>query len=83
MKPVELVARAIGNHTDSGDLVLDPFGGSGTTLIAANDLGRRAALIELDPRYVDVICRRYQEHTGDVPVLAATGEPHDFTGGAR
>lgn len=79
MKPVELVARAIGNHTDNGELILDPFGGSGTTLIAANDLGRKAALIELDPRYVDVICRRYQEHTGDVPILAATKEPHDFT----
>lgn len=78
MKPVELVARAISNHTDDGDLVLDPFGGSGTTLIAANDLGRRAALLELDPRYVDVICRRYQQHTGDQPILAATGEPHDF-----
>lgn len=80
MKPVELVARAISNHTDDGDLVLDPFGGSGTTLIAANDLGRRAALLELDPRYVDVICRRYQQHTGDVPILAATGEAHDFVG---
>lgn len=82
MKPVELVARAISNHTDSGDLVLDPFGGSGTTLIAANDLGRRAALIELDPRYVDVICRRYQQHTGDQPILEATSVAHDFTAGA-
>lgn len=81
MKPVELVARAIANHTNDGDLILDPFGGSGTTLIAANDLGRRAALIELDPRYVDVICRRYQEHTGDTPILEATSKPHDFTGG--
>ena len=62
-------------------LVLDPFGGSGSTLIACHGTGRKARLIELDPKYVDVICRRYQEHTGDKPVLEATGEPHDFTEG--
>lgn len=78
MKPVELVARAISNHTDPGDLVLDPFAGSGTTVIAANDLSRVAALMELDPRYVDVICRRYQQHTGQVPILERTGKPHNF-----
>ena len=61
-----------------GDLILDPFGGSGTTVIAAHALKRRAALIELSPAYVDVIARRYQEHTGEVPVLESTGEAHDF-----
>jgi site-specific DNA-methyltransferase (adenine-specific) len=53
--------------------------GSGSTLIAAHSTGRRAVLMELDPGYVDVICRRYQEHTGTKPILEATGEPHDFT----
>lgn len=80
MKPVDLIDRALLNSTVPGALVLDPFGGSGSTLIACHQARRVARLIELDPRYVDVICRRYQEHTGTKPVRAATGEPHDFTG---
>ncbi|MEH6413864.1 site-specific DNA-methyltransferase [Pseudomonas sp. CGJS7] len=64
MKPVALVERAIRNSSKSRDLVLDPFGGSGTTMIAAEKTGRRARLIELDPKYADVIVRRWQEHTG-------------------
>lgn len=79
MKPVELITRALNNSADAGAVVLDPFAGSGSTLIAAHLTGRVARLIELDPRYVDVICRRYQEATGDKPVLQATGKPHDFT----
>jgi DNA modification methylase len=58
MKPVALVERAISNSSKAKDIVLDPFGGSGTTMIAASRLGRRARLIELDPRYVDVIVAR-------------------------
>ena len=54
MKPVALVERAIRNSSKSRDIVLDPFGGSGTTLIAAERTGRRARLIELDPKYADV-----------------------------
>jgi DNA modification methylase len=61
MKPVELVERAVQNSTKRGDIVLDPFGGSGTTLIAADRLGRRARLVELDPRYCDVIRQRYEQ----------------------
>ena len=61
MKPVELVERAIRNSSRSGNVVLDPFGGSGTTLIAAEKSGRLARLIELDPKYVDVIVRRWQD----------------------
>lgn len=76
MKPVELVERALANSTSVGDLVLDPFGGSGTTLIAAHRLGRRAALIEKGPGYTDVICRRWAEHTGEPVIHAETGEPH-------
>ncbi len=60
MKPVELVERAIRNSSRPGDVVLDSFGGSGTTMIAAEKSGRCARLIELDPKYVDVIVRRWQ-----------------------
>ena len=70
MKPVELVERAIRNSSRPGNVVLDPFGGSGTTLIAAEKSGRKARLIELDPKYVDVIVRRWQDWTG----LQATRE---------
>ena len=64
MKPVELVERTIRNSSRPGDIVLDPFGGSGTTLIAAEKSGRIGWLIELDPKYVDVIVRRWQDWTG-------------------
>ena len=64
MKPVALVERAIRNSSKTRDIVLDPFGGSGTTLIAAERTGRRARLIELDPKYADVIVQRWQEFTG-------------------
>ena len=78
-KPVELIEKALETASKRGALVYDPFGGSGSTLIAAHRTGRVARLVELDPSYVDVICRRYQEHTGDKPILESTGEPHDFT----
>lgn len=64
MKPVELVERCIHNSSKPGDTVLDCFGGSGTTLIAAEKAGRYARLMELDPKYVDVIVRRWQGWTG-------------------
>ena len=69
MKPVELVERAIRNSSKSRDIVLDLFGGSGTTLIAAERAGRSARLLELDPKYVDVIVERWQNLTGGVAVL--------------
>ena len=71
MKPVELVERAIRNSSRPGNVVLDPFGGSGTTLIAAEKSGRIARLIELDPKYVDVIVRRWQDFTGQQAVRVA------------
>ncbi len=74
MKPVALVERAIRNSSKSRDIVLDPFGGSGTTLIAAERSGRRARLIELDPKYADVIVQRWQDSTGGAALLAETGE---------
>ena len=64
MKPVDLVSRAILNSSKTRDIVLDLFGGSGSTLIACEKTKRRARLIELDPRYVDVIIRRWQEISG-------------------
>jgi DNA modification methylase len=67
--PVALPSAYIAAMTDIGDFVLDPFAGSGTTLIAAHDLGRRAAVIELDPAYCDVIRARYAKHT-DQPEFA-------------
>ena len=73
MKPVELVERAIRNSSRAGDVVLDPFGGSGSTLIAAEKSGRRARLIELDPKYVDVIVRRWQDWTGQKATRKADG----------
>lgn len=70
MKPVELVERAIVNSSKTRDIVLDPFGGSGTTLIAAEKSGRQARLMELDPKYVDVIVRRWESFTGKQAILA-------------
>jgi DNA modification methylase len=64
MKPVALVERAIENSSLKGDVVLDTFAGSGTTLIACETTGRTACLVEIDPRYVDVIVRRWQAFTG-------------------
>jgi hypothetical protein len=62
--PVELVERAVENSSRRGDTVLDPFAGSGTTLIACERLERKACLIELDPRYADVICERWEQYGG-------------------
>jgi DNA modification methylase len=73
MKPVELVERAIRNSSKSRDTVLDPFGGSGSTLIACEKAGRQARLIELEPKYCDVIVRRYQEFSGKEATLEADG----------
>jgi DNA modification methylase len=79
MKPVELVTRALENSTRPGESVADPFAGSGTTLIACHGLGRLAFLIEVDPAYCDVICRRFQDHTGIKPRRVGQRQPTDFT----
>ena len=75
MKPVGLFEYQLLNNTKGGDLVLDSFGGSGTTMIAAEKNGRTALLMELDPRYCDVIVKRWQEFTGKQAIHAATGKP--------
>lgn len=77
MKPVELVERALRNSSRPGNVVLDAFGGSGTTLIAAEKSGRRARLMELDPKYVDVIVRRWQDWSGKAAVRELDGVAFD------
>jgi DNA modification methylase len=64
MKPVELVERALRNSGKTRDTILDPFGGSGTTLIACERANRQARVIELDPKYCDVSVRRWEAFTG-------------------
>jgi len=73
MKPVELVERALVNSSKTGDIVADLFGGSGSTLIACERRGRAARLMELDPKYADVIVKRWQEFAGKVATLEADG----------
>jgi DNA modification methylase len=74
MKPVALIERMLKNNAKPGALVLDAFGGSGSTLMACERLGMVARLIELSPVYTDVIVRRWQEYTGKGATLEATGQ---------
>lgn len=73
MKPVELFAALLRNSCPPGGRVLDPFGGSGTSLIAAEAEGRSASLVELDPRYADVIVRRWEQVTGKTAARVPAG----------
>ncbi len=75
VKPVALMADLILDSSAEGDVILDPFGGSGTTLIAAERTARTACLVEIDPRYVDVIVKRFEAATGEIAIHAETGEP--------
>lgn len=77
VKPAAMVADAIKDCSPRDGIVLDPFGGSGTTLIAAEQTGRQARLIEIDPHYCDVIVRRWQGLTGQKAVLESTGQAFD------
>ena len=83
VKPVALVADAIRDVSRRGEVVLDPFAGSGTTLIAAQKTRRKARLIELDPLYVDVICRRWAAFAGEPARLEPGGESFDEVAAAR
>lgn len=65
MKPVNLIAYLIKNSSKENDVVLDLFGGSGTTLIACESLNRKCRMLELDEKYCDVIIQRYEELTGN------------------
>jgi site-specific DNA-methyltransferase (adenine-specific) len=77
MKPVELFEYQMLNNTKGSDLVLDSFAGSGTTAIACEKHGRHARLMELDPKYCDVIIKRWQDFTGQQATLEATGQTYD------
>jgi DNA modification methylase len=83
MKPVELVERAVRNSSKGRDTVLDPFGGSGTTLIACEKAGRQARVIELEPKYCDVIIRRWEEFTGRQATLDGDGRTFTDVAGER
>jgi DNA modification methylase len=79
VKPVAMVADAIMDVSDRGEIVLDPFGGSGTTLIAAEQTGRSARLVEIDPLYCDVIVRRWEKQTGQSAELVSSNETFERT----
>jgi len=74
MKPVDLFEYQMANSTKQGDIVLDSFGGSGTTLIAAERIHRKARLMELDPAYCDVIVKRWEDFTGKKAILEEAPE---------
>jgi DNA modification methylase len=83
VKPTALVTDAMRDCSRRGDIVLDPFLGSGTTVIAAERVGRRGFGLEIDPAYVDVVVRRWQAYTGRDAILADTGQTFEEVAAAR
>src|SRR3954470_7501502 len=83
VRPVALVADAIKDVSKRKGVVLDPFCGSGTTVIAAEKTGRRARAIELAPKFVDVAVRRWERYTGKTAVLEASGQTFEDVETAR
>lgn len=81
MKPVALVEKLLKSNARRGDLIVDAFGGSGSTLIAADRLGMSARLMELDPAYVDVIVKRWQDFTGRRAIHAESGKEYPIAPG--
>jgi DNA modification methylase len=77
VKPVAMIIDAIKDTSKRGEIVLDPFGGSGSTLIAAEKAKRKARLIEIEPKYCAITIRRWQELTGRKALLSSTGEAFD------
>jgi DNA modification methylase len=74
VKPVALIADAMRDCSRRGSVILDPFAGSGTSIMAAEKIGRRAFCMEIEPRYVDVAIRRWQQYTGKDAILESTGQ---------
>jgi DNA modification methylase len=83
MKPVDLISYPILNSSRNGDIVLDTFGGAGSTLIAYAKHGREARLLEIDPKYCDVIIRRWQEWSGEKALLEGNGRCYQDLAGER
>ncbi len=83
VKPVELVERALLNSSKAGDIVADLFGGSGSTLIGCERRGRKARLMEIDPKYADCIVKRYQDYTGKKAVLDGDGRTFEEVAAER
>jgi DNA modification methylase len=82
-KPVGIVERAIGNSSKAGDVVLDLFGGSGSTLIGCEQTGRACFILEIDPRYCDVICQRFMNFTGKQATLEGSGATFEHVKAGR
>lgn len=80
-KPIEFMVDIIDNFSDPQQIIIDLFLGSGSTLIACEQKNRTCYGLELDPSYIDVICKRWQTLTGTMPILESTGEAHDFLEG--
>jgi DNA modification methylase len=76
-KPVELICKAISNSSKIEDIIIDCFGGSGSTLIACEKLGRKANLMELDPKYCDAIIQRWQQFTGKEAIHEQSGKTYN------
>ena len=83
MKPVPLIENALNNSSKAGDIVLDLFGGSGSTLIACEKTGRVCRMMELAPHYCDVIVRRWQDFTGQKATLESSGKTFDEVANGR
>jgi DNA modification methylase len=83
MKPVELIERALVNSSKDGDIVVDLFGGAGSTMIGCERKGRKARLLEIDPKYVDGTVRRWQEYTGEAAVLEGGEQSFEEVGRGR
>ena len=83
MKPVALFEYQMLNNTKGGDIILDSFGGSGTTLLAAEKNGRHSRLMELDPKYCDVIVKRWQDFTGQKATLESSGQTFEDVSTSR
>ncbi|MFL6447386.1 MAG: site-specific DNA-methyltransferase [Bryobacteraceae bacterium] len=83
MKPVALIEQALANSSRADDLILDPFGGAESTLIACHKKGRRARILELEPLYVDVMVQRWQEFTGREARLEGSGQSFHEAAGKR
>ena len=80
---MELVERAIANSSAKGGTVLDPFAGAGSTVLAAERMGRRACVVEIDPIYADVIVRRWESYSGLPARLESDGRTLEEVGGQR